>query len=112
MLGGSATLPANVLFFIGLELIRCVQSACDDQTVLPKAAISTPAAAFGVKLLLPFEVDIKVTVRGGVTLQTQLCRDFTEKERALIARAEGLICYPSAVADVSYFHANVRQFST
>ena len=39
--------------------------------------------------------------------------DFTRKERVLIARgAEGLICCPSAVADVSYFHANVRQFTT
>lgn len=38
--------------------------------------------------------------------------DCTKKEGVLIAQAEGLICYPSAVADVSYFHANVRQFST
>ena len=39
--------------------------------------------------------------------------DFSRKERVLIARgAEGLICYPSAAADVSYFHANVRQFTT
>lgn len=74
-----------------------------------------PGGCFEVKLLFQFEIDIQIMMCEWVTLQTHKKKtqpDFTKKEWVLIAQAEGLICYQSAVADVSYFHANVRQFST
>lgn len=72
-----------------------------------------PGGSFEVKLLFHFEIDIQIMMCEWVTLQThKKKRDFTKKEWVLIAQAEGLIRYQSAVADVSYFHANVRQFST